>query len=189
MRAPGLPRRPHHPAEPRQPPRATAPPPLRPAGPLRHIATPMSRSVAARSCSSNRARWKLTSEGGFARGSAAEIADRSGTPAFAPALARDAMIRHRGMNDVGAARGGMWQPTQSSSRLCCEPGRRREAATPVGVALQAAFPEIGRLLAVGRQPVGIMAGDAPEPAAAGTETTALVHLLDLTDETVLVATR
>src|SRR5262249_51548978 len=68
-------------------------------------------------------------------------------------------------------------------------GRLREAATAIGVAFQAAASEIARPL-LGRRPtVRIVAGDAAEPACAGAEATALVHLLDLADEAVLVPAR
>src|SRR5262249_4580096 len=63
--------------------------------------------------------------------------------------------------------------------------RRREAAAAIGMALQTAIAVIGRRVLGRGELVGIVAGDAAEPAQTGAEATARVHLLDLADETAL----
>jgi hypothetical protein len=66
-----------------------------------------------------------------------------------------------------------------------QPHTYRQAATLIAVALQAAIPKIGRGFARLWNSMGIVAGDAPEPAAAGAETEALSQLFELADNTVL----
>ena len=64
------------------------------------------------------------------------------------------------------------------------PDVRREAATLVGVALQATIPEIGHPFLRCRKYVRIVTGDAPESTLAGAVATTVVHLLGLTGELV-----
>ena len=70
-----------------------------------------------------------------------------------------------------------------------QPGLRREAATPIGVALQAAVPVIGHLLNGCGLLMRVVTGNAPEPATTGAEAAALMHLLNLADHAVLSRAR
>ena len=65
------------------------------------------------------------------------------------------------------------------------PDCRRKATALIGVALQAAPPEVGDLLSGFGQPVRIVAGDTPKAAFTRLKATALVHLLDVVDEPIL----
>jgi hypothetical protein len=61
---------------------------------------------------------------------------------------------------------------------------RRQAATSIGVALQAAIPEVGRIFLRLRKPMRIVACDAPKAPLACLEAATLAQLLELADETV-----
>ena len=64
-----------------------------------------------------------------------------------------------------------------------QPDVRWQAATPIGVAFLASLSVISHALFGRGELVRIMAGDTAKLSFAGAEAAALVHLLDLADET------
>ena len=94
------------------------------------------------------------------------------------------MIRLGDMDDAGAAQARHVATDAIIGPALTRPAAHRQAATSIGVAFQAAIAEVGYLRLGLREPMGIVAGDAPESALARFEATALVHLLELADETV-----
>ncbi len=180
-RTPWTPRPPRRPAGPPAPPRATARPPP-------HLADRRGRWRRRGPARPRLAPARPSDRGGSSPGDA-RLSPRIDGPGRGPiglvGLARDAMIRRGGMDDVGAARARHVAADAIVVAAPLQADRRRQSTAPIGVALQAATPEIGHLLLGRRQPMRIVAGDAAESALAGEEATALVHLLDLADEPVL----
>ena len=96
------------------------------------------------------------------------------------------MVRRRGMGNIRVSFARHVTASAIIFSTTRQSGRGRKTAPAVTVAFQAATSVISRLLLGRGQLVGIVARDAPEPAAAGDEALALVHLLDLADKTVFV---
>ncbi len=95
------------------------------------------------------------------------------------------MVRRGAMEDIGAARSRQMASDAVVVAASSLPDCLRELTAPIDVALQAALPEVGDLLAWFGQPMRIVAGDTPKAASTRAEATALVHLLDMVDEPIL----
>ena len=93
------------------------------------------------------------------------------------------MVGRRGMDHVGAARSRHVATGTVILPASLQPGLHREAATPIGVAFLASLAVIGHALFGRGKLVRVMARDTAKPSFAGAEASALVHLLDLADET------
>ena len=99
------------------------------------------------------------------------------------------MIGFGDMDDVGPAQARHVATDAIIGLTLAHPAARRQAATPIGVAFQAAIAEVGYPRLGLREPMGIVAGDAAEFSLARFEATALVHLLELADEAVFILAR
>ena len=93
------------------------------------------------------------------------------------------MVRSRDVGDVAAFRARHVAAGAIIVRASCQPDVRRQTATPIGVAFLASLAVIGHALFGGGELVRVMARDTAKPSFTGAEAAALVHLLDLADET------
>jgi hypothetical protein len=95
----------------------------------------------------------------------------------------DAMVRGRDVGDVAAFRARHVAAGAIIVGASRQPDGRRQLATLIRVAFLAPLPVISHALFGRGELVRVMARDTAQPSFAGAEAAALVHLLDLADET------